>query len=176
MKDLGFGNLGFINVAIIYITFSLFALFAIRINKFFGTRVTIFMSALTYTFWTACFLLPAYRFETKDDQGILSDTAITLVIIISAAFLGMGAGPLWVSQGAYIGLCASHKNKGRYNSLFWGVFQTASLIAYPIAGWLIDNYDKIVFFWSMTLISLLGSLLMLCLRPPKKIEEDGEEG
>ncbi len=102
MKDLGFDNLGFINIAIIYMAFTIASLFASRINKALGTKMTLFLSALTYTIWTFCFMLPAYRFETKssekDGKPAISDLTIKVTSLLSATILGVGAGPLWVSQ------------------------------------------------------------------------------
>ena len=41
MKDLGFDNLGFINVAVCYFSFSINALFAVKVVKVLGTRRTL---------------------------------------------------------------------------------------------------------------------------------------
>jgi ABC-type sulfate transport system permease subunit len=61
MKDLGYQNLGFINLAIIYLTFSLTSTIAVPINKFFGTSLTLCLSAFTYALWIASFLFPAIK-------------------------------------------------------------------------------------------------------------------
>ena len=63
MKDLGFSGLGFINLAIIYLSFGLNSLMASKINERFGTKLTLCFSGLTYALWIASFLLPAYKYE-----------------------------------------------------------------------------------------------------------------
>ena len=107
MKDLGYQNLGFINLSIIYLTFGMTSTVAVPINKFLGTSLTLCLSALTYALWIASFLLPAYKsqmIENKEANELLifQDFFIKSVVIISAVLIGLGAGPLWVSQSFYI--------------------------------------------------------------------------
>jgi len=129
MKDLGFENLGFINIAIVYLFFSLMSMFAIPVNRFLGSRLTLCLSGLTYALWILGFMLPAYKYEkikelgdNAPSNGIYSDSAIKAINLSSAALLGFGAGPLWVSQAAFISECACYRTKGLYNSIFWSVF------------------------------------------------------
>ena len=126
MKDLGFEGLGFINLAIIYLSFGCNSLLASRINDKFGTRLTLCFSGLTYALWVASFLLPAYKYEALQNgytnEELVSDNVIIVVTLTSAFLIGLGAGPLWVSQSFYLTECANDLNKGRYNSLFYGIF------------------------------------------------------
>ena len=71
MKDLGFGSLGFVNIAVVYLSFALTSLLASSINRKLGTRLTLLLSALTYAIWIAGFLLPAKRFEDKIEGSAL---------------------------------------------------------------------------------------------------------
>ena len=97
MKDLGFTRLGFVNLSVVYILYSISSLFAVKINRLLGTRLTLVLSALTYATWIAAHLLPVYRLEYQIETGICSDESITVISIVTAALLGIGAGPLWVS-------------------------------------------------------------------------------
>ena len=105
MKDLGFDNLGFINIAIVYLTFAGMSMFAIPVKRKLGTRITLAVSTLTYALWIAAFLLPAYKYEYIEENGaeaaelvgIFDNRIITAVTIVTAVLLGLGAGPLWVS-------------------------------------------------------------------------------
>ncbi len=90
-------KLGFINIAVCYLSFSINAIFAVKVNKVLGTKCTLLAAALTYAFWMASFLLPAYRKENNITTGIYSDTAITTINILASFIIGAGAGPLWVS-------------------------------------------------------------------------------
>ena len=107
MADLGFSNLGFINLSIVYCGFAFAAILAAPINKKLGTRMTCFCCGMTYAFWIAAFLLPAYKFENKmagftEESFWMSDGFIIFMSIFSALLLGIGAGPLWVSQAFHI--------------------------------------------------------------------------
>lgn len=61
MKDLGFEGLGFINLALIYLSFGCTSLLASKINSVLGTKLTLCFSGFTYAIWIASFLLPAYK-------------------------------------------------------------------------------------------------------------------
>jgi len=63
MQDLGFDNLGFTNIALIYLMFSLNSFFVEPIMNKIGIKRTLCFSALTYALWEASFMLPAYRHE-----------------------------------------------------------------------------------------------------------------
>jgi len=59
--------------------------------------------SFSYSLWVAAFILPAYKYENyKDYKGplplILRDGPIITLNLVSAFLLGLGAGPLWVSQ------------------------------------------------------------------------------
>ena len=97
---------------------------------------------------------------------MVSDNVIIVVTLTSAFLIGLGAGPLWVSQSFYLTECANDLNKGRYNSLFYGIFQVANLITYPIAGFMIKNFRKSTFYWVMTAIGVAGSIFFLLLGNP----------
>jgi len=97
MKDLGFENLGFINISICYLSFSINSIFAVKVNKIFGTKCSLIVAACAYAFWMFSYLIPAYRVEMNIKTGIFSDEGIRAVSIISALIIGAGAGPLWVS-------------------------------------------------------------------------------
>ena len=105
MKDLGFENLGFINIALVYLFFAIVSMFAIRLNRYLGSRLTLCLSGFTYAIWIAGFLLPAYKFEYIKEHGleaadkiaIFNDRLIITINLGTAVLLGLGAGPLWVS-------------------------------------------------------------------------------
>ena len=63
MKDLGFENLGFLNLSIVYLSFAATAMFAAPINNKLGTKWTLVISGLTYAFWIGMFLVPVYKYE-----------------------------------------------------------------------------------------------------------------
>ena len=66
MQELGYGNIGFINLAVIYLTFGILALLAVPINRKFGHRLTLFFSSSFYAIWAFVFMLPAYKYQNKD--------------------------------------------------------------------------------------------------------------
>lgn len=102
MKDLGFSNLGFINISLVYLSFATTAMLSVPVNRKLGTKWTLVASGMAYALWIGIFLIPCYKYEKlqrKEDVSsfIFSDTLIKVLSLSSALILGMGAGPLWVS-------------------------------------------------------------------------------
>jgi len=82
------------------------------------------MGAYCYCFWILSFLLPAYYHEYKlkhktEPSGILNKTVIKVIIMITSAINGAGAGIMWISEGNYVTRCACESNKGVFNSWLW---------------------------------------------------------
>ncbi len=69
LKDLGYDNLGFLNLSIINFFFAISSLVAAPINKRFGSKNVLFAASLTYPTWIFSFLAPAYKFDNKKAQG-----------------------------------------------------------------------------------------------------------
>ena len=174
MSELGYSNLGFINLAIVYFTFSMASLFlSVPINKKLGHKYTMFFSAAAYAAWEFAFILPAYKYENykdvkKDDlPAIFSDSSIIFFSIFSAVLIGLGAGPLWVSNNCYISECASHVNKGRFNALFYSIFQSSSITGTILSGILIERVSKTKYYIVMGVIGSIGTVIFLFLRKPQ---------
>jgi len=106
MFELGYENLGFINLALIYFMFCTTALLATPINRKLGHKWTLILAAATYAIWEASFIMVAYKFENykKDDEvpAILSNGSIIFFNFFSGFLLGTVAGPFWVTQSAYL--------------------------------------------------------------------------
>ena len=61
LSDYGFGDVGFISVAVLYVVFSICSFFSTAIvNKIGNAKLAMFIGALCYSFWIVCFILPAY--------------------------------------------------------------------------------------------------------------------
>ena len=63
MQDLGYGSIGFINLAIIYLSWSIFSLFSVPVTNALGFRTSLFLSSAFYALWAFIFILPAYKHQ-----------------------------------------------------------------------------------------------------------------
>lgn len=68
------------------------------------------LGALCYAFWILTFLLPSYYAERPEDagKGLLNETFIKTMLIVTSIINGFGAGILWTAQGKFISECASN--------------------------------------------------------------------
>ena len=102
MQDLGQGNLGFTNLALVYGSFSFFSLLSVPINRKLGHKMSLFLAPLLYALWAFAFMMPAYRHQNKLtlskeelEVGWLSDKSIMIISLGSAFLIGVAAAPLW---------------------------------------------------------------------------------
>jgi len=180
MVDLGYPGLGFVNLCVIYLFFGLGSLVSAPINRKFGHRLSLVVSSTTFFLWIAAFIIPAYKYDNyRDHKGpvpaLFSDTSVVITQIFSAWLVGVGGGPLWVSQMCYVSECANAQTKGRYNSLFVSLYQVSSIVGSILTGQLIKLVNKTTFYLIMTCIGAAGTLFLMLLKPPIEQDEDAEE-
>jgi MFS family permease len=101
LKQDGFDNLGFTSIAVLYLFFGIFSFFSSAIvNKIGKINVSMSIGAMCYTFWIVCFLLPSYYSQQEDKDNlpwILNKNLITIMLLVTAAINGAGAGILWTA-------------------------------------------------------------------------------
>ncbi|KAK3240846.1 hypothetical protein CYMTET_49345 [Cymbomonas tetramitiformis] len=135
------GGLGALANATIYCSIAIFSPFAplVVCNKHVGPKRAIVASAIAYTVFSAANLFP-HRYT----------------LLPAAALLGSAASVLWVSQATYLmsvsamNACATATHfaaaLSRFNSIFWGVFQTAGVMGNLFAWGLIhvegENFKR----------------------------------
>lgn len=59
MKSAGFGDLGFTNLAIVYLFVSITSLFSTGIVTKLGIKLSFFVTSMCYCFWVLTFILPS---------------------------------------------------------------------------------------------------------------------
>ena len=173
MIDLGFNNLGFLNLSLIYGAFTLSASFVDLIIKKIGVKATLCLAATSYAIWELSFFLPSYRHEElldrpEEELGIFSDSLIVSIFLFTGFLLGMGAGPLWVAQAYYISECANDTNKGLYNSLCISIFQISQFSSSTMTFLLLSRIGKSNFYLLMGLVGVAGALMFMSLPHPQK--------
>ena len=101
----------------------------------------------------------------------MNKTLIEYLIVLTGAINGFGAGILWVAQGKFISECACDENKGFFNSFFWCFFMASNIIGNLIAGFILrSGANQSTLFIVFSVISVLGSMVFLLLKQPKKPE------
>jgi len=173
LSDLGFGNLGFYSLAVLYFSFALSCLVASAIVNKMGERFSLAVGSQCYTLYISSFALAAASAEKPDSNSwFLNSTFISSAILIAAAANGFGAAILWTAQGRYVSRIASESNKGTFFGVFW-VFLMLNFIVGVLGGaFALKNVNPFSFYLGMTLLSFVSCLFFLCLRPVQPNEED----
>eukprot|EP00039_Didymoeca_costata_P023633 m.7755 g.7755 ORF g.7755 m.7755 type:complete len:594 (-) comp3767_c0_seq1:69-1850(-) len=110
------GNLGTMCNGIAYSSFVVGGFFAPSATRHLGAKKGLILGASAYVFYVLALIY-----------------MITPVALGASAIIGMGGSLLWCSQGVMMTTCTNEKNKGRYYSLFWGIF-TIAVIPGSLAG------------------------------------------
>ncbi len=102
------------NVAV-YATFSVVGFFAGSIANRLGIKLTLSLGGLGY-----CLYISSYLSYNHDKNSGF--------VIFSGAALGVCAGMLWAAQGAIMMSYPYERNKGKYISWFWMIFNLGGVI------------------------------------------------
>ena len=171
LNQLGFGNLGFVSLAVLYFTFAFCSFFATSIVNHLGERAAMFIGAICYTAYIATFLLPSAKAKYGGDIFLFNDLFIKLIINVAAVINGFGAGVLWVGAGKYLARIANDQNKGQYNSIFWSFFMTSQIVGSIMGSFILNGTDPFTFYCVMTSLCVGASLFFLLLRPVSATSE-----
>ena len=68
LRDNDFGNLGFYEMSLFFMTFGFCSFVSTPIVTYLGDRLTLFFAALTYAVHTSCYILPILRVENPDSD------------------------------------------------------------------------------------------------------------
>ena len=99
----------------LYATFAVVAFFAGTIANVLGVRLTLAFGGIGYTVYIASF----FSYSYNQNIGF---------VYFAGSFLGLCAGLLWTAQGAIMMAYPEEKNKGRYISWFWMIFNLGAVI------------------------------------------------
>jgi len=121
MKDSNFKTLGFNAMATCYITFGICSFFSAPLVTKMGDKWSLFVGTMCLGVYSGVFILPLELHEADNVDPTYHKIAYA-VVMLGAVVNGIGESILWVGAGHYVSLCASDSNKGKFNSVFLGIF------------------------------------------------------
>ncbi|KAK6135186.1 hypothetical protein DH2020_031082 [Rehmannia glutinosa] len=150
----------------LYTTFAVFGILGGGIYNILGPQLTLLCGCSTYVLYAGSFLY----YNHFHHQAFA---------IFAGAFLGIGAGLLWASQGAIMTSYPPHDRKGTYISLFWSVFNMGGVIGGLIPFILNFNRTEAVsvndgtYIGFMVFMSIGTVLSLSILHPSRVVRDDG---
>lgn len=108
----------------LYGVFAVVGFFAGSICNRIGIRLTLAMGGIGYCIYIASFLC----YNITENRGFN---------IFAGALLGLCAGMLWTAQGAIMMSYPEEKNKGKYISYFWIIFNLGAVIGGLVSFFLV---------------------------------------
>eukprot|EP01135_Chromosphaera_perkinsii_P003716 Nk52_evm34s252 gene=Nk52_evmTU34s252 len=155
------GDTGSNMLTTLYGVFAVFSFFAPSVTNKLGSRMTMMLGTLGY----ACVVITGLiYFETGYSDWL---------IIVGGGLCGVGAALLWTAQGRLILQYSTDKNRGFNFSVFWGLFQSSSIIG-GILTWTYfasmgdDKGSSILYIVFLAMV-VLGGLVLLLLKAPHLI-------
>ena len=127
-----------------------------------GYRLPLFIGGLCYFFRILCFLLPA-------TYGTSYHTLTSVLILLTAALNGFGAGLLWVAQSAYVTSCATAFTKGFYFSYFFVIFMVSQIVGNLVAAFLLRYQGQALYYMVMAVLSAGGCCMLWVLKVPREV-------
>ncbi|CAH9136869.1 unnamed protein product [Cuscuta epithymum] len=150
----------------LYSTFAIFGVLGGGIYNILGPQLTLLAGCSTYVLYAGSFL---YYNHYKHQA----------FAIVAGAFLGVGAGLVWASQGAIMTSYPPHDRKGTYISMFWSIFNMGGVIGGLIP--FILNYNRTdavsvndgTYIGFMIFMSIGAFLSLAILHPSRVVRGDG---
>ncbi|KAG0366313.1 major facilitator superfamily domain-containing protein [Gamsiella multidivaricata] len=148
------------------LVFAFSSLFAGALFNILGHRVLLILGGLTYVLYVGSYLAYFYI------QSIV-------FVVIASCLLGIGAGWLWTAQGAVMMGYPPENEKGKYFSIFWGIFNTGAVIGNVIPLGIQWNDEtaggaNTASYAGYMIVMTIGALISVFLLPTSKvIRRDG---
>jgi len=127
-----------------------------------GYRLPLFIGGICYFLRILCFLLPAI-------YGTSYHTLTSVLILLTAALNGFGAGLLWVAQSAYVTSCATASTKGFYFSYFFVIFMVSQIVGNLVAAFLLRYQGQALYYMVMAVLSAGGCCMFWVLKAPREV-------
>lgn len=155
---------GYLSLCLTYMVFSISNWLSPSIIACTGLKYGMFIASLAYAIYPATFIYPT-----------------TVTFYLAAILTGLGAGPLWTAQGAYLARNSDEETAGRNAGLFWSIFQLSILfgnifvyLAFNQKTTISDDTRYLV-YGVLTFVCSLGVLVLLILRDKTKSMELDEK-
>ena len=166
LREDGYKELGFYSMASLYLVFAITGFTSkALVNKLktptLGYRIPLFIGGICYFFRILCFLLPA-------TYGSSYHTLTSVLILVTAALNGFGAGLLWVAQSAYVTSCATASTKGFYFSYFFVIFMVSQIVGNLVAAFLLRYQGQALYYLVMAVLSASGCCMFWVLKAPRE--------
>ncbi|KAH8550314.1 major facilitator superfamily domain-containing protein [Umbelopsis sp. PMI_123] len=152
--------------AALYACFAIVGFFAGSVNNTLGPRYTLLIGSVGYVLYTASL----WVYDTKANAAF---------VIAAGAILGCCAGLLWTAQGSIMMSYPEEKNKGKYVSIFWTIFNLGGVLGslIPLGLNLSSSGEGGVStgtYTAFVVIMIVGGLcsLLIC-KPTSVIRTDG---
>eukprot|EP00047_Mylnosiga_fluctuans_P003001 m.226943 g.226943 ORF g.226943 m.226943 type:complete len:423 (+) comp11505_c0_seq1:40-1308(+) len=126
LTNMGFGDLGYNSLAVIYAVFSVANFISPFIVDLTGPRIGMALGGSLYCLFIAAFLKP-----------------MAWSIMVSSALLGLGAAVLWTAQGSFVTLNSDENTRGRNSGIFWALLQSSILIGNLMAYFVLPDSGKV---------------------------------
>ena len=161
---------GFIALAVLYGSFACMLNFTSLIIKRLGLKLTMGLSASTYTFLNVTVALAAQN----------DSTVLRWLVFLGSSLCGMGAGLLWPAQSAYCTAVAQiHKETSveRIQTAFFAALSMCGIFGFAITLFLIDSLGTSDYVMLITLacISALAAASFVFLPPLSPVMSDADK-
>ncbi len=168
MKDFGYGNLGFYNIAVLFLVYAIGSFFSTAMVNKMGIKFGLTLGAVFKSLWVLAAVVPAYGSisSQRNTYWLYSQEFIYPFQLTMSAICGIGNSLVWPAQGKYIADCANEQTKGFYYGYFWAYYMSSQIIGNLIGAAVLGSSNTVDFFYIMAGVGLFASFLFLFLKKP----------
>ena len=181
-KASGFGNLGFVLLAVLYLFQMIGSIFSAAIASKLGIKWTLIMGGLNLAMVVFSQTIPAWRVQENQSQDpepqsdfvhfLFKDGVIITILVLGSVLAGFGQAIIWVAQGEYMTYCATPNTKGFYFGYFWAIYMSSQVVGNWIGSILILKTSGPIFFLIMGGIMIFALFGFLIIKKPRIYEEE----
>lgn len=159
--------MGFYSNAVVYLGQGSGSIFCVYISQKIGDSKSMAYASLFSLPFVLSLLLPAYKSDDLNSTSFwLSNTFITIVLLITSLLNGLGEGVSQPASGTYISDCATEHNKGFYYAMFWSFYMGSQVFGNLIAAFVLESLDQSYYVIIMFGLSVLSCFLFFMLKAP----------
>ncbi|CDW80606.1 major facilitator superfamily protein [Stylonychia lemnae] len=157
----GYGPLGNLSIACVYIAWGLGSLFSPTIYKRLGSRKSIFLGVSSNAIWIYSSIICLLDKDMSPNAEIpwyKSEVFGYIIVLGCSTFNGFFNCPMWVAFCKQISSLSSKETYGTYFSYFWCYYISAQIFGNSLASLVLEKFSEIAFFIIMGSIAMLASI------------------
>lgn len=170
LADNDLGQHGYYSLAVLYLAFSFWSLYAKQLVARLGSRCSLIVAAITNACYCAAFILPTYPMPLTKNASYDFCILRIILLYLTAIANGFGGSLIWFAQDEYLSNCESREDRDRFIKIFDTILFSSIFIGFLIAALLITVTKN-----TMKCYSVLTGIASISVLPFYMVKNSGSD-